>query len=579
MSNTTHLTDDVLHRVNDWLSDAVDADTRKEVEALRADPNALLEAFYSDLEFGTGGLRGVMGVGSMRMNRYTVGMATQGLANYLNQSFGTGAAAVAIACDSRNQSPYFAHVAASVLSANGIRVYIFPELRPTPLLSFAVRELKCQAGIVVTASHNPPEYNGYKVYWEDGAQVLPPHDKGIIAEVRKVQSIGDVKYIAREELITPIGPEVEESYLRALHTVIHSNDAIRQATDLKIVYTSIHGAGITMIPRALKELGFHHISVVKEQEEPNGDFPTVKSPNPEEKEALALALAQAEREGADMVMGTDPDTDRVGIAIRNAEGELVLLNGNQAASLIVYYELLMWQQKGLLNGKQYIAKTIVTTDLLEEIARSFGVKWYDTLTGFKYIAGVMREREGKETFIAGGEESYGYLVGEFVRDKDAVLSGVVLCEIAAWCRAQGRSMWDLLMEIYQHYGIYHEALVSITMKGLDGLKQIQEKMVQLRRQPPAMLGGVAVARIDDVQACTSTTLPGGEVKALSTPSSNVLQFILTDGSKVSARPSGTEPKIKFYFSLKTPFTTPNEYSALVKNMESRIAAIRSDLGV
>lgn len=577
--NLTDLSPEVLAKADSWLIPAVDEATRKEVEALKADPQALLEAFYSDLEFGTGGLRGVMGVGSMRMNRYTVGMATQGLANYINQQFPGGKAAVAIAYDSRNNSRFFADTAAAVLSANGIHVHIFDELRPTPLLSFAVRELKCQAGIVVTASHNPPEYNGYKVYWEDGAQVLPPHDKGIIAEVRKVTSIADVKYNANTQLIHSVGPEVENAYFKQLHSVIHAKDAIAQATDLKIVYTSIHGAGITMIPRALKELGFANVSIVKAQEVPDGNFPTVKSPNPEEKEALDLALQQAEAEGTDLVLATDPDTDRVGIAVRNNEGKLVLVNGNQAASMIVYYELQRWKEKGLLTGKQYIAKTIVTSDLLEEIAKGHGVKWYDTLTGFKYIAGVMREKEGHETFIAGGEESYGYLVGEFVRDKDAVLSGVVLCEIAAWCKARGSSLWELLMEIYSQYGIYEELLVSITMKGLDGLKQIQDMMVRLRAQPPKSLGGSPVSRVDDIQATTSLNVATGAITPIALPSSNVLQFILEDGSKISARPSGTEPKIKFYFSLKTPFSGKDAYAAAVAAMQERTALIRKELGV
>jgi phosphoglucomutase len=579
MSNNQELLNKAKAKANGWLIPEVDSTTQEEVNALFQDEKALLEAFYSDLEFGTGGLRGVMGVGTMRMNKYTVGMATQGLANYILSQFVGKPSAVAIAYDSRNNSPFFAQTAANVLSANGIHVHLFSSLRPTPLLSFAVRELGCQAGIVITASHNPPEYNGYKVYWEDGAQVLPPHDKGIISEVRNVQGIADVKFEGNTALIHEISSAVENAYFEKLKGVIHANEAIKNANQLKVVYTSIHGSGITMVPPALEQLGFQNVLVVKEQAEPDGDFPTVKSPNPEEKEALDLALQLAEKENANIVLGTDPDADRVGIAVRNNEGKLVLLNGNQAACLIVYYELQRWQEKNLLNGKQYVAKTIVTTNLIEEIAKGHNVKWYDTLTGFKYIAGVMREKEGQETFIGGGEESYGYLVGEFVRDKDAVLSAVVLCEIAAWCASQGTTLWNLLMEIYGKFGVYHEQLVSITMKGLDGLQQIQDMMVRLRTTPPQSLAGSAVVRIDDVQESICRNLADNTTSALDLPKSNVLQFILADGSKISARPSGTEPKIKFYFSLKAPFTGASNYGDLVKELDAKIGTIRNELGV
>lgn len=579
MSNNQHILETAKEKATSWLIPEVDNATQQEVNSLFQDEKALLEAFYSDLEFGTGGLRGVMGVGSMRMNKYTVGMATQGLANYILSQFEGKPSAVAIAYDSRNNSPFFAQTAANVLSANGIHVHLFNSLRPTPLLSFAVRELGCQSGIVITASHNPPEYNGYKVYWEDGAQVLPPHDKGIINEVRKVKGIAEVKFDGNPSLIHEISSSVENAYFEKLKGVIHAKEAIKEASKLKMVYTSIHGSGITMVPPALEQLGFQNVLVVKEQAEPNGDFPTVQSPNPEEKEALDLALQLAEKENADIVLGTDPDADRVGIAVRNNEGKLVLLNGNQAACLIVYYELQRWQEKNLLNGKQYVAKTIVTTNLIEEIAKGHNVKWYDTLTGFKYIAGVMREKEGIETFIGGGEESYGYLVGEFVRDKDAVLSAVVLCEIAAWCASQGTTLWNLLMEIYQKFGVYHEQLVSITMKGLDGLQQIQDMMLRLRTTPPQSLAGSAVVRIDDVQESTSRNLTTNTTSTLNLPKSNVLQFILADGSKISARPSGTEPKIKFYFSLKTPFTGAANYGELVKQLDAKIGTIRTELGV
>lgn len=572
---------EVISKAQAWLdSPAVDETSKNEIRSMMEhDQKALIESFYSDLEFGTGGLRGIMGVGSMRMNKFTVGMATQGFANYILQQFSGLQCSVAIAHDSRNQSRFFAETTAAVLSANGIRVHLFSDLRPTPLLSFAVRHLGCQAGVVITASHNPKEYNGYKAYWNDGAQVLPPHDKGIITEVRKVQRIDDVRFTAKPELISAIGPEVEEAYLNNLKGIIHSGDAIRKAEKLSIVYTSIHGAGITMVPRALNELGFRNIHIVEEQAIPDGNFSTVESPNPEEKEALNMALSLAEKTGSDMVLGTDPDTDRVGMAIRNPQGKMVLLNGNQAACLIVDYQLRMLRDSGKLRANHYIAKTIVTTDLLESIARHYGVKWYDTLTGFKYIAGVIREKEGREEFVAGGEESYGYSVGEFVRDKDAVLSSVVICEIAAWCASQNMSMWNYLMDIYSRCGLYHEALVSVTMKGLDGLRQIQEKMSELRSSPPASLGGSKVTGLRDIQEGTHRDLTTGSVQQLDLPKSNVLQFILEDGSKISARPSGTEPKIKFYFSLRDTFRGADAYADQVAALERRIHAIRQEIGL
>lgn len=580
MNTTETVSKEITDKAKSWLSPEVDEFTRNEVQRLLdGDPKELTEAFYSDLEFGTGGLRGVMGVGTMRMNKYTVGMATQGLANYILAQFPGISSAVAIAYDSRNNSPFFAKTAADVLSANGIRVFLFDELRPTPLLSFAVRHLKCQAGIVVTASHNPPEYNGYKVYWEDGAQVLPPHDKGIIQEVRKVTSLAAVNYNGNPDLIASPGSEVEEAYFAELEKIIHAKDELRASADLRVVYTSIHGAGITMIPEAMRRLGLQHLFVVKEQAKPDGNFSTVKSPNPEEKEALDFALKLAVREHADLVLGTDPDTDRVGLAVRNNAGELVLLNGNQAACLLVYYELMQHNKKGLLNGKQYVAKTIVTTDLIEKIAASFDVKWYNTLTGFKYIAGVIREREGKETFVAGGEESYGYSVGEFVRDKDAVLSSVKMIEMAAWAKANKTSLWGMLMDIYAEFGLYHEMLVSITMKGLDGLAQINEKMKQLRSNPPAVLAGSPVVQVIDVHNNSVRNLKTGEQTTFGLPASNVLQFLLEDGSKISARPSGTEPKIKFYFSLKEKLISREGYRKQVDDLEARMKTIRTELGL
>ena len=570
-----------IARAEKWLeSSKVNAETKSTIQSwMKEESNEFVESFYDDLEFGTGGLRGIMGIGSMRMNTYTVGAATQGLANYIRKTCGEKAASVAIAFDSRNNSPEFAQTAADVLSANGIQVYLYDELRPTPLLSFTVRELNCQAGIVITASHNPKEYNGYKVYWEDGAQVLPPHDKGIIQEVRAITSMDDVLFDRNPSLIHSVPASVEEQYLQHLKQVIREPQAILAAAETAIVYTSIHGAGITMIPKALQSLGFTNVHIVEKQASPDGNFSTVQSPNPEEREALALALELGESTHAELVLGTDPDTDRVGLAIRNPEGKLVLLNGNQAASILVHYQLERLQSQGKLMPKHYIAKTIVTTDLLERIAQKFGVRWYDTLTGFKFIAGVIRQKEGVEEFVAGGEESYGYSVGEFVRDKDAVLSSVVFCEIAAWCKANNTTLWDYLMSIYSSCGLFHEELVSITKKGIDGLQQIKSMMASLRENPPHTLGGSRVEHILDISNGTRRNTQTGTTEALDLPSSNVLQFILADGSKISARPSGTEPKIKFYFSMCTTLTNRSEYNALREEIESRIMNIRRELDI
>ena len=574
----TQISQEILDKAASWMSNDVDAQTQSEVKALlENDPKLFLESFYTDLDFGTGGLRGIMGVGTNRINKYTIGIATQGLANYIKKQFPNQTSKVAIAYDSRNQSSFFAQVTADVLSANGIEVHLFSELRPTPLLSFAVRELGCQSGVVITASHNPKEYNGYKVYWEDGAQVLPPHDKGIIQEVRAVKGVTDVKWEANASLINAISDDVENAYLQKLNDIILSKEEIKSASNLKVVYTSIHGTGITMVPKALNALGFANVLIVESQAVVDGNFPTVHSPNPEEKEALQLALDLAKAENADLVFGTDPDADRVGIAVRDDRGELILLNGNQTGSLLVYYQIMRRNQKGMMKGNEYVAKTIVTTDLIEDIAREHDIPWYDTLTGFKYIAGVMREKEGKEFFIGGGEESYGYLVGEFVRDKDAVLSSVVIAEMAAWASAHGMSLYEMLMNIYDQYGLYHEELVSITIKGMDGVEKIKQMMIDLRTNPPKELGGSAVVEIRDISNSTAKNLVTGETRALDLPSSNVLQFVLADGSKISARPSGTEPKIKFYFSIKEKFEGKANYRTQVTRIKNRINDIKEQV--
>lgn len=565
-----------LERAATWLVDAVDESTQNEVKALMAENGpALQEAFYQDLEFGTGGLRGVMGIGAMRINRYTIGAATQGLANYIRQQV-NGSAKVAIAYDSRNQSDTLARTAADVLTGNGLEVYLFESLRPTPVLSFAVRQLQCQAGIVITASHNPPEYNGYKVYWQDGAQVVPPHDKGIIQCVRGVSSFNDVVFKGNDDLLHILDASWDENYLNTVLPLVENSESIGKVADTPIVFTSIHGTGITMVPPLLKRMGFKNVQVVEEQAKPDGNFPTVKSPNPEEREALAMAIALAEKTNAAWVLGTDPDADRVGLCVRDHQGKMALLNGNQTGALLAYHQL---KQKGKMHpsGLPYFtARTIVTSTLIEDIATSFGVPCYSTLTGFKYIAAVIREREGKERFLVGGEESYGYLIGDDVRDKDAVISAAALSEAGAHALASGSSLWEMLMGIYTQYGLYHEELVSITLKGLDGVQQIKSMMSGFREQAPKALGGKAVIELRDFYL-QRATLSNGTTYDLGQPQSDVLQFILEDGSTISARPSGTEPKIKFYFSMKAPFQGKDTYYQQVDEMKQRMKVIEQEL--
>ncbi len=565
-----------IERAATWLVDAVDESTQNEVKALMAENGpALQEAFYQDLEFGTGGLRGVMGIGAMRINHYTIGAATQGLANYIRQQV-NGPAKVAIAYDSRNQSDTLARTAADVLTGNGLEVYLFASLRPTPVLSFAVRQLQCQAGIVITASHNPPEYNGYKVYWQDGAQVVPPHDKGIIQCVRSVSSFNDVVFKGNDSLLHILDADWDKNYLNRVLPLVQNQSSIEKVSETPIVFTSIHGTGITMVPPLLALMGFKNVQVVEEQAIPNGNFPTVKSPNPEEREALSMAIALAEKTQAAWVLGTDPDADRVGLCVRDHEGKMALLNGNQTGALLAYHQL---KQKGKMHpsGLPYFtARTIVTSTLIEDIATSFGVPCYSTLTGFKYIAAVIREREGKEKFLVGGEESYGYLIGDDVRDKDAVISAAALSEAGAHALANGSSLWDMLMDIYAQYGLYHEELVSITLKGLDGVQKIKSMMSGFRTQAPKTLDGKAVVELRDYQL-QRATLSNGTTYDLNQPQSDVLQFILEDGSTISARPSGTEPKIKFYFSMKAVFQGRSAYYHQVEEMKQRMKGIEREL--
>jgi phosphoglucomutase len=575
-----NLAPEIQNKVEQWLAGNFDSETKAIIQKLLDDNNTteLIDSFYQDLEFGTGGLRGIMGVGSNRMNKYTIGMATQGLANYLKISFPDQKIKVAIAHDSRNNSPYFAQITADVFSANDIQVYLFSELRPTPELSFAIRQLGCQSGVVVTASHNPKEYNGYKAYWNDGSQLVAPHDKNVITEVQKIKA-EDVKFARNEANIQFIGEEIDNLYLAKIEEQSINPQLIRAQKDLKIVYTSIHGTGIRLVPKILAKLGFENVNVVEEQAEPNGNFPTVIYPNPEEAEALHIGLEKAKSLDADLLLGTDPDADRVGIAVKNHHNEWQLLNGNQTGALLVYYLINAWKKAGKLSGKEFIAKTIVTSTLLDEIARKNGVKCYNTLTGFKYIAEIIRNLEGKEQFIGGGEESYGYMIGDFVRDKDAIASCAMIAEMVAVAKAEGKSLFDKLIDMYLEYGFYLEKLVSITKKGKSGQDDIKQMMENFRQTPPKTLAGSRVVKMMDYHKQLETNLLSGETQAIQMEKSNVLQFFTEAGDKISARPSGTEPKIKFYFSVRTDLPARAEFDATEQILEAKIKTIIGDLGV
>ena len=570
---------EVLEKAKKWTVGSFDNETKEKVQVL-IDENGteLNESFYKDLEFGTGGLRGLMGVGTNRINIYTVGMATQGLANYLKKSF-DGPIKIAVAHDSRNNSPLFARTTAEVFAANGIHAYLFSELRPTPELSFAIRHLGCKSGVVITASHNPKEYNGYKAYWEDGGQLVAPHDKNVITEVQAISGPEEVNWTADESLITVVDEEIDRAYLDGLRSLCLSPDAVKAQSDMKIVFTSIHGTGITMVPRCLEEIGFENIHVVEEQATPDGNFPTVKSPNPEEAAALAMALKQAEQIEADLVMGCDPDADRVGIAVRNNEGELELLNGNMTGSLLVHYLITRWNDLGKLNGKQFAAKTIVTTSLFEKIANAKNVPCFNVLTGFKYIAELILKQEGKLEFIGGGEESYGYLAGDIVRDKDAVLSCVLIAEMCAWAKEQGNSMFDLLIDIYQEHGFYLEDLISITKGGKAGAEEIANMMEDLRNNPPTEIAGSKVVWFNDYKFMLKHNLINGIVNDTELPISNVLQFVTEDETVITARPSGTEPKIKFYFSVNADLNNREDYAVVKTTLEEKIKRIQADLNL
>jgi len=572
---------EVRKKAEDWLQSNIDQESKDQIQAMldADDQSELIDSFYKDLEFGTGGLRGIMGIGSNRMNKYTLGKATQGLSNYLIKAFPGQEVSVAIAHDSRNNSAFFAETTASIFSANGIKVYFFTGLRPTPELSFAIRYLGCQSGVVLTASHNPKEYNGYKAYWDDGAQVTPPHDVNVIDEVNKIASIDDVKFTKNAALIVEIGEEIDEKYLEQVKGLSLSRELIKKQKDLKIVYSPIHGTGITLVPEILKRFGFENVHIVEEQSTPDGNFPTVVYPNPEEAEAMSLALQQAKAIDADLIMATDPDADRVGIGAKNSHGVFQLINGNQAASLLIYYMLKIWSEKDKLDGGQFVIKTIVTTDLIMDIAKKFGVDSYETLTGFKYIAAVIKELEGKKKFIVGGEESYGYLIGDFVRDKDAIASCAMLAEMAAWAKENGMSIFDLLAEVYKEFGFYQESLLSITRKGKSGAEEIEEMMKNMRANPPKTIHGSPVVKVFDYQSSEVTDLGTGSTVKLDFPTSNVLQYTTEDGTKISARPSGTEPKIKFYFSVKAPLETKNDFDKVQESLNKKIENIIEELSL
>ena len=570
----------ILQKANAWLQGSYDADVKQEIQTLLDNKayTELTDSFYRDLEFGTGGLRGIMGPGSNRINKYTIGTATQGLANYLKKTYPGEKIKVAIAHDSRNNADLFSRVTAEVFSANDIHVYFFKALRPTPELSFAVRTLGCKSGVMLTASHNPKEYNGYKAYGADGGQFVSPHDKAVMDEVAAITSIDEVKFTRVDANIEEIGEELDELYLDKITTLSVSPEAIKRQKDLKIVYSPIHGTGITLTPKALERFGFENVILVDEQTTPDGNFPTVIYPNPEEKEALTLALKKAQDVDADLVLATDPDADRVGIAVKNTDNEFILLNGNQTGAMLINYLLTAWEEKGKLTGKEYIVKTIVTTNLIEQIAKAKNVTYYNTLTGFKYIGELMTEFEGKQTFIGGGEESYGYLIGEFVRDKDAIVSSAFIAEMTAYYKDKGSSLFEALIDTYIEYGFYKEKLISITKKGKTGAEEIKEMMEKYRVNPPATLGGSKVTTLKDYEKRVETDLGTNTTKEIELPKSDVLQFITEDGSIISARPSGTEPKIKFYCSVNGKLASKEAYAETDGQLDAKIDAIMKDLG-
>ena len=580
MTNDLELT--VLSKAQKWIDGDYDAATKEQVKLLMDnDMKELTESFYKDLEFGTGGLRGIMGVGTNRMNVYTVGAATQGLANYLKKNFAGEKVRVAVAHDSRNNSRMFAERVADIFASNDFEVYLFDALRPTPELSFAIRELKLHSGVVITASHNPKEYNGYKAYWTDGSQVTSPHDVNIIDEVAKITENSQVLTGKNPENITILGEEFDKIYLDRIKADIQlSPECVAKYHDMKIVYTPLHGAGMRLVPASLKNFGFTNVIMVPEQAVIDGNFPTVESPNPEERKTMAMAIELGRKEGADLVLATDPDSDRLGVALRNGKGEYVLLNGNQTLALLMSYQLTRWAERGDLDGNQYVVKTIVTSMMPNAVAEHFGVKCYDCLTGFKYIAKIIRANEGKAKYIGGGEESFGYLAGDYVRDKDAVSACALAAEAAAWAKdTMGLTLYEWLQELYVKYGFYRESLVSVVRKGKEGAEEIQRMMVDFRENPPKELAGSEVLTIRDYKSLQELNVRNGVRTPIEQDSSNVLQWITADGTIVSVRPSGTEPKIKFYFGVKEPLASVEEYDAVEAQLDAKIEQIKKDLNL
>jgi phosphoglucomutase len=566
----------IIEKATLWLSDTFDSETQQEIQQLITyNSDDLTDRFYKDLEFGTGGMRGMMGAGTNRINKYTLGKATQGLSNYLKESYPNQKIKVAIAYDCRHNSDTFSRLVAEVLSANDIHVVLFEDLRPTPELSFAVNELNCHAGIVLTASHNPPEYNGYKVYWTDGGQIVPPQDKSIIDEVNSLE-FSDINFNAKPALISEIGAEVDEAFWKA--SIKNGTFDIQGRENLKIVFTALHGTSVKLIPEVLKRAGYSQVHSIKEQEIPDGDFPTVKSPNPEEPEALEMATNLAEKIGADIVLGTDPDSDRIGIAVRDSNGKIKLLNGNQAMVVMTDFLIKQWQQQGKLNGKQFIGSTIVSTSMVNDIANSYGVETKIGLTGFKWIAKMIQDFPEQE-FIGGGEESFGYMVGDFVRDKDAVTSALLACEIAAAAKSNGSSFYDTLLELYTKHSFYKERLVSFTKKGMDGATQIKQIMIDLRKNPLSHIDGSKVTFVNDYDASTEKNMSTGEVKIMDLPKSNVLIYHTEDGTKVAARPSGTEPKIKFYFSVQSKLDSVENAIEKEQELDAKIDRIINEMNI
>ncbi len=568
----------VNEKVQVWLNGNYDAATKEAIKKLEIEsPNELEESFYTNLEFGTGGLRGIMGVGTNRMNKYTVGMATQGFSNYLKKTFGDQEVKVAIAHDSRNNSRFFAETTASIFAANGIKVYLFEALRPTPELSFTIRRLGCKAGVVCTASHNPKEYNGYKAYWDDGGQLVPPHDKNVIKEVEAIQSVDDIKFTGGDHNITIIGKEMDDAYIAMAKGLSVYPEVIAKEHDLKIVYTPIHGTGIMLVPKVLEAYGFTNVNVVAEQATPDGNFPTVAYPNPEETETMSIGLAKAKELDADILCGTDPDADRVGVGVKNHKGEWVLMNGNQTAVLAFAYIIEARKSKGIAQPNDMVISTIVTTEMINVIAEKNDVACYNVLTGFKWIAEKIKELQREKNYVIGGEESFGLMIGNDIRDKDAVSAVAIMCEMAAYEKAKGRTLFDKMIDLYIQYGFYYESLISITKKGMNGQKEIADMMTGYRDNPPASINGSKVVTLYDYQLQVETNLLTGEKTPISLPKSNVLQFVTADGSKVSARPSGTEPKIKFYFSVNTTLASREEFDEKYAILKAKIAGIIEDM--